>query len=462
MATSTEELKKILGTSTLFSEGGGDAALDLEKLTPRQSMALARQGRSAGAQKGGTSSQRITGSATGIEKQILSQAGSELSSSDNIIVPNVQRSRTFREDERSRGGLRGETKSTRSVESPQAAGISSGDGPPLSPNIQKASGIGAALSALLHMGKVGKAATNKYSGKGIDLDTSSLGNVTGGIENIIAGSKTPFKTGFEGAEQLYGNQGPAAKVDVGYKLPDVAGGISANYTPLSAGAQGIDVGALGIGNPASYGGTAFSGAGAIGSGIGNVGVGMGSDAAAATAAGAGTSAGAGAGTGIGAATGAVSAALPYIGLAYFAYSMFDANRKSKIAPHSYGDEELLSIQEGSMTKDPWGNKIDVIEHEDGRYVKDPYAERNYGISSYHNLNDEERMNKLRTQILRSGRSKLFAPNVMDRSKRESYNTSDWQNYDVSGKSLAEIRKLSKEAPIENQEQDPAAAGGLGR
>jgi len=117
MARKKDALDQLLGESTLFSEGGVD---DLN-LTPEQRIALQRRGRTERVQD--TRGEGIgLGGRKQIEEAAISEIGGQLASGDSLIVPNVQRSKQFRGDERSRGGERSlaEMRALQPSRSPQA------------------------------------------------------------------------------------------------------------------------------------------------------------------------------------------------------------------------------------------------------------------------------------------------------------------------------------------------------
>ena len=114
MSTAEDKLKKILEASPLFSEtkiGSTQKELNLDKLTEKQALSLARKGRA-----GDTGTSKISGGMSKGEQAILDTAGQKLAQQPDIVVSNVQRSKTWRADPRTKGGK----KLASSYKAPQA------------------------------------------------------------------------------------------------------------------------------------------------------------------------------------------------------------------------------------------------------------------------------------------------------------------------------------------------------
>jgi hypothetical protein len=103
VATQAEAFEKLKRESTLFTDSG---QVDDAQLTPEQRIALQRRGRTERVQDTTRPGGITIGGYKAIEEAALSDIGGQLASGNSLIVPNVQRDKQSRIDERSRGGTR--------------------------------------------------------------------------------------------------------------------------------------------------------------------------------------------------------------------------------------------------------------------------------------------------------------------------------------------------------------------
>lgn len=430
MAMTAEELKRLYGASSLFTDDGGPAELDLSKLTPEQRITLQRKGRTEAVQ-GPTKTKGITGGGTQLSEAVMGQAGEELQSGSTLIVPNVQRSKTFRQDIRTGAGTPLAEKMTRGpMPEPEAR-------PDLPDPWQRpessivpsgvvtgaAGGMGVPFASLLERG-LDKAASEAGQQR-INLDTSELENLTSGLEAIR--TQPYFKEGFEGAEQLYGaggfDKGIEEMGDL-YTLEDVAG----KYD-ISPGTETATT------TPSKLAG-GLTAAGGIAGGYlgGKLGAKVGGEGGAAVGQIAGTSIGSGVGAGAGAAlggaglSGSLAAGLTALGPAAAFGGMALIGGKALAGayqgllgkdadPQRLSAQEILraSEAEGPLTTfklegtqykytDQYGQPVSGPQEDvaGGVFLKDPYAEHYYGKDVYHSLSDKGYMGDIKREFVQTG------------------------------------------------------------
>ena len=103
MGTVDKKLKRLIENSPLFTDtgtGDGQGGINLDKLTPKQAITLARQGRALAS---GASSSAKVGANMG-NRKLIEEAAMRRAAMPDSIVKNVQRDKQFRADERTRGG----------------------------------------------------------------------------------------------------------------------------------------------------------------------------------------------------------------------------------------------------------------------------------------------------------------------------------------------------------------------
>jgi len=460
-------LDKLLSESTLFSDRG---QLDESKLTPEQQIALQRVGRSerAGGVTGTTGAIGV-GGRKAIEEAMISEAGSQLASGDSLIVPNVQRSKQSRIDERSRfeeqqPSALARARSVAGTRTP-ATGMRS-TSTMMTP--KSAAGAAGALNVL----KSGLKAVKEMRGEGAqDLRTDGQ---LGGDFQPASYAKLAEISGQMKADPLIGPQSvdpPDPLTGQSFEAPPEFSGMSEGPTanPYAGleGAEGIQTASalggspgLGITHAASLAAagitpTTVGAAAAMGEGALNV-------AAAQSLA----QQGAASAAGTGLLSGGLAQAAGPIGLALTAGKMIYGGYKhmQDKKPDSYSYRDVLTAAEGGG-QDTRGKDFRVEQDEEGnQYVYDQTFKEATGKDRWIPLG-EESLEKYREAGRRS-QEKAASRRIGDREKRIEYQGMNPRGMMASsGMSLSDIdaggRRLQSDYRNFKKEQNSPETTGLG-